>query len=131
MCTHTCKGLDTHMVDVIWWSLLQTRQCCVVLTNSPVSLVCVWFKLSPLSPRLEASLSLLIQGKKSHRHLHILSAEGEKQNIVDIFDASVSSKCQVRLEPNLHCFHIYAVLFITLVRKNLLLLTNNKEIYAM
>lgn len=38
-CMHTqaCKSLDAHMVDVICWSLLQTRRCCVELTNSPVS----------------------------------------------------------------------------------------------
>lgn len=79
MCAHACKGLDTHMVDVIWWSLLQTRQCCVVLTNSSVSLEFVWFKLSPLSPRLEASQSLSIPGKKtSYWHLHLLSAECEQ-----------------------------------------------------
>lgn len=47
-CTHT------HTVGVIWWSLLQTRQCCVVLTNSSVSLLRIWFKLTPVSHRLEA-----------------------------------------------------------------------------
>lgn len=49
MRTQACKGLEAHMVDVICWSLLQTRQGCVELTNSPVSPAGVWFELSPLS----------------------------------------------------------------------------------
>lgn len=49
MRTQACKGLDAHMVDVICWSLLQTRRCCVELTNSPVSPAGVWFEFSPLS----------------------------------------------------------------------------------
>lgn len=57
-CTNTCTGSDIYMVDVIWWSFLQTKQCCVALTNSSVSLACLWFKLSPVSHRMEASQSL-------------------------------------------------------------------------
>lgn len=49
MRTQACKGLDAHMVDVICWSLLQTRRCCVELTNSPVSPAGVWFEFSQLS----------------------------------------------------------------------------------
>lgn len=54
MRAQACKGLDAHMVDVICWSLLQTRRCCVELTNSPVSPAGVWFELSPLSAGLRA-----------------------------------------------------------------------------
>lgn len=54
MRTQACKGLDAHMVDVICWSLLQTRRCCVELTNSPVSPAGVWFELSSLSLGLRA-----------------------------------------------------------------------------
>lgn len=52
MRAQACRGLDAHMVDVICWSLLQTRRCCVELTNSPVTPAGVWFELSPLSPGL-------------------------------------------------------------------------------
>lgn len=96
------------MVDVIWWSLLQTRQCCVVLTNSSVSRVCVCFKLSPVSPGLEPSQSPYRE-REGHRHTRIVSAEGKKPNIVDILDALHGfkyHKWQVRLEPDFHCFHV-------------------------
>lgn len=79
---------STHTkVDVIWRSLLQTRQCCVVLTNSSVSLVCVWFKLSPVSHRLEAFQSLSLQGKeRSQAHFR---AEFSLSNWIWLFNIKI------------------------------------------
>lgn len=62
--TYVHSKVQTHMVDVIWRSLSQTRYCCVVQTNSSASLVSPWFKLSPVNHLLDKRpLNLLPAGK--------------------------------------------------------------------
>lgn len=99
MRAQACKGLDAHMVDVICWSLLQTRRCCVELTNSPVSPAGVWFELSPLSPGLGAG-----KGKAGDTLASERTSVG-RPDIAHVF-LYAGLKCEIRLSLNHSCFSV-------------------------
>lgn len=69
----TCAHMPANGLIV---ALLHTGQCCVILTNSPISCACLVLIITTVSQTEGPSQHT--GGRRGRRHLHLVREEGKK-----------------------------------------------------